>query len=91
MSRSAEFGFEAWYIAGDIASKIELRFVDKRFKAPRYYRIDDYVLFEPKIEKVEGWLEYWRELAARLGLDLVVEEDVTKTLNKLKEGDSVAA
>lgn len=72
-------------ISGDIASKIEVRLVDRRFRAPRYYRVDDYVLFEPKAEKVEEWLEYWREVASRLGLKLLVEEDVTKALNVLRE------
>jgi len=85
LSHRSDFGFEAWYIGGDIASKIELRFVDRRLKAPRYYRVDDYVLFEPKVERVEGWLEYWRELAASLGLSLRIEEEVVSALTRLKE------
>jgi len=87
MSASADFAFEAWLISGDIASKIEVRLVDRRFRTPLYYRVDDYILFEPKAEKVEEWLEYWREVASRLGLELLVEEEVTSALNALRDAN----
>lgn len=85
------FHFEVWLIEGDIASKMEVRFVDGRFKSPRYYTIDNYILFEPKSEKIEEWLGYWGGVSKGLGLgDIVFEKEVTGTIAKLKEEERKA-